>query len=438
MSASQPLGAPTPAAANHVSDPTEPQPLIPAPVDRASGKVIATMVLARLGIMLALLTPLTAGLTLKLQSLVGPDQVVGTLGLITSLGAFSALFFDPVFGRLSDRTTSRFGRRRPWLLIGSGGLIGALVLIALAPNPAVVGIGWVLGQMLANAAVSAHTASIADQLPTVQRGKVSGAIGVAQQAATLGAAYAAQFLGSQMLLLFLVPGIVGLVLVGLYALVLPDRQLPRRPRGEGGFRLAVKTFWVNPAKHPDFALTWASRFLLVLANFMFTTFRLLWIQHEFGLTPQAAAGIMSTGVLCYTISLVVAGQLAGWLSDKIRRRKPFIVGSALIFGVGTYLLAHVTDPSHFFVAEVVLGIGFGIYVAVDLALVMDVLPNPNDTAKDLGVFNIAMAGPQVLAPGVAAALIGMGAGGNYDLMLTAAAVIAVIGAALILPVRKVR
>lgn len=412
--------------------------LIAPPTERARFRVIAMMILARLGVMLALTTPLTAGLTLKLQTLLPPEAVVGTLGLVTALGAFSALFFDPVFGRISDRTTGRFGRRRPWMIIGSIGLVGALVIIALAPNAIVVGVGWVLGQMLGNAAVAAHTATLADQLPPAQRGRVSGAIGVAQQAAILGAAYAAQFLGADMLLLFLVPGVVGMLLVVSYALILPDAPLPAAPPREGGFWLAVKTFWVNPVKHPDFAFTWASRFLLVLANFMFITFRLLWIQHEFGLTPAKAAEVMATGVLCYTVSLVVAGQFAGWLSDKVGRRKPFIVGSALLFAVGTYLLTHTPDVTGFYLAEVVLGIGFGVYVAVDLALVLDVLPNPNEAAKDLGVFNIAMAGPQVLAPGVAAALIGIGAGNNYDMMLTIAAVIAVVGALIILPVRKVR
>lgn len=410
-------------------------PLIPAPTQRATWKVISAMIAARLGIMLTLLTPLTAGLTLKLQELMPPEQVVGTLGIITSIGALAALLFDPIFGRLSDRTTGRWGRRRPWLIIGSVGVVLALAIIGVAPNALVVGIGWVLAQTLANAAVSAHTATIADQLPPMQRGKVSGAIGVAQQAATLGAAYAAQFLSSNILLLLLIPGIIGAALTVLYAFVLPDKELPHRPRSEGGLRTILMTFWVNPLRHPDFALTWASRFLLVLANFMFVTFRLLWIQHEFGLDAPTAAGIMATGVLCYTISLVVAGQLAGWLSDKTKRRKPFIVASALIFAAGTYLLVHASEPPAFFWAEVVLGIGFGIYVAVDLALVIDVLPNPDSAAKDLGVFNIAMAGPQVLAPAVSAFLIGIGAGQNYDLMLIIAAVVAVVGAALILPVK---
>lgn len=436
MAIAEPSGAQVPGEV--VGDGSVAGPLIPAPTEKAKFRVVATLVLARLGLMTALGAPLTAGLVLKLQTLVPPTGVVGTLGAITSLGALSALVFDPVFGRLSDRTTGRFGRRRPWLILGSAGLAVALVGMALSNSVWVLGACWILGQLVGNAAVSAHTATIADQLPPVQRGKVSGAVGIAQQASSYVAAFVAAMFSQQLLMLFLVPGLIGFVLVTLFALVLPDKQLPHRPASESGLLLMLKTFWVSPRKHPDFAWTWGSRFLLVLANFMFTTFRLLWIQHDLGLTPVKATQVMATGVLCYTISLIVAGQLAGWLSDKLHRRKVFVITSAVIFGLGMLALSFASDPMHFYLAEIVLGIGFGVYVSVDLALIIDVLPNPEEAAKDLGVFNIAMTAPQVLAPSVAALLIGFGGSQNYDAMLIGATVVAIAGAILILPVRSVR
>lgn len=407
------------------------------PVEKAKARVVATMVLARLGLMMALFTPTVAGMTLKVQTLVDPGAVAGTLGAVISMGAFAALLFDPIFGRLSDRTVGRFGRRRPWLVFGSLGLLASLAVIAAAPNLVVLGIGWFFAQALGNAAVAAHTATLADQLPQGQRGKVSGMIGIASQAAGLGAAYSVSLLGQNMVLLFLVPGVVGLVLVLVFAYVLPDQPMARRPYSEGGLRTALKTFWVNPVKHPDFAFAWVSRFLVVLAMFMFVTFRLLYLQQDLKLPKAQAAGVLANGVLIYTVALVIAGQAAGWLSDRLGRRKVFIWSSAVIFGIGTWLLSQANSTSGFYWAELVIGVGFGIYVAVDLALVIDVLPNPDDTAKDLGVFNIAMTGPQTLAPGLSALLLGMG-GGNYDLMLAVAAGIALLGALTILPVKKVR
>lgn len=409
----------------------------PVPVEKAKASVIATMVLARLGLMIALFMPIVAGMTLKVQSLVPGPDVAATLGTVISMGAFAALLFDPIFGRLSDRTVGRFGRRRPWLVAGALGLLACLAVIATAPNAVVLGIGWFFAQALGNAAVAAHTATLADQVPQWQRGKVSGMIGIASQAASLGAAYSASLFGQNMLLLFLVPGVLALVLVLVFAFVLPDRPMERRPASEGGLRTALKTFWVNPRKNPDFAFAWASRFLVVLAMFMFVTFRLLYLQQDLGLSKQDAAGALATGVLIYTLALVAAGQIAGWISDRLGRRKVFIWTSAIIFGIGTWMLTAADSTSGFYWAELVIGIGFGIYIAVDLALVIDVLPNPEDTAKDLGVFNIAMTGPQSLAPAVSAALVTMG-GGRYDLLLAVAAGIALLGALTILPVKKVR
>ena len=409
----------------------------PVPVEKAKASVITTMVLARLGLMIALFMPIVAGMTLKVQSLVPGPDVAATLGTVISMGAFAALLFDPIFGRLSDRTVGRFGRRRPWLVAGALGLLACLAVIATAPNAVVLGIGWFFAQALGNAAVAAHTATLADQVPQWQRGKVSGMIGIASQAASLGAAYSASLFGQNMLLLFLVPGVLALVLVLVFAFVLPDRPMKRRPASEGGLRTALKTFWVNPRKNPDFAFAWVSRFLVVLAMFMFVTFRLLYLQQDLGLSKQDAAGALATGVLIYTLALVTAGQIAGWISDRLGRRKVFIWTSAIIFGIGTWMLTVANSTSGFYWAELVIGIGFGIYIAVDLALVIDVLPNPEDTAKDLGVFNIAMTGPQTLAPAVSAALVTMG-GGRYDLLLAVAAGIALLGALTILPVKKVR
>ena len=409
----------------------------PVPVEKAKASVITTMVLARLGLMIALFMPIVAGMTLKVQSLVPGPDVAATLGTVISMGAFAALLFDPIFGRLSDRTVGRFGRRRPWLVAGALGLLACLAVIAAAPNAVVLGIGWFFAQALGNAAVAAHTATLADQVPQWQRGKVSGMIGIASQAASLGAAYSASLFGQNMLLLFLVPGVLSLVLVLVFAFVLPDQPIQRRPAPEGGVRTALKTFWVNPRQNPDFAFAWVSRFLVVLAMFMFVTFRLLYLQQDLGLSKQDAAGALAMGVLIYTVALVTAGQIAGWISDRIGRRKVFIWTSAIIFGIGTWMLTLANSTSAFYWAELVIGIGFGIYIAVDLALVIDVLPNPEDTAKDLGVFNIAMTGPQTLAPAVSAALVTMG-GGRYDLLLAVAAGTALLGALTILPVKKVR
>ncbi|MEU0074757.1 MFS transporter [Streptomyces sp. NPDC006332] len=407
------------------------------PVRPAGTWLLATMALAQLGLFLALAAPVFVGLAIKVQD-VAPGHEVAALGLVSTVGAVAAFVANPVFGRISDRTTGRFGRRRPWLVAGALGLAVCLLVIATTQSLAVLAVAWFVGQASANAALAAHVATVADQVPTFQRGKVAGLLGVVQNCAILGAAYAGKYFSGDLLVLFLVPGLVAVGLMLLFAVVLPDRPLLQRPPSGGGLRTLLQTFWVNPRRYPDFALVWASRFLLVTASYLFTTFRLLYLQHQFSLSVGRATAVMATGVLVYTITLVVAAQSTGLLSDRVQRRKVFVFTAALIFGLGLILLSQADTVGMFYVAEIVLGLGYGIYMGVDLALVIDVLPDPDNAAKDLGVFNIANAAPQSIAPALGAVLVGVGGSHSYGLLLGTAAVVCVAGALAIVPVKKVR
>jgi hypothetical protein len=70
-------------------------------------------------------------------------------------------------------------------------------------------------------------------------------------------------------------------------------------------------------------------------------------------------------------------------------------------------------------------------------LVADVLPDPNTAAKDLGVFNIASALPQSIAPAIAPLILVMG-GGDYSVLFIVAGASTLLGAAAILRVKGVR
>jgi MFS family permease len=164
------------------------------------------------------------------------------------------------------------------------------------------------------------------------------------------------------------------------------------------------------------------------------------MQDRLGLSLEDAPSAVSLGVLIYTIALVASGWVAGKISDRTGRRKVFVAGSTALFAVGTILLAHVGSVTGFYVVEAVLGVAYGVYVGVDLALVVDVLPNPDDAGKDLGVFNMANALPQSAAPGLGAALLAFNSANNqnYDLLLYTAGAAAIIGALIVLPIKGVR
>jgi MFS family permease len=315
-------------------------------------------------------------------------------------------------------------------------LAGFLFVIAVGNDVPTLIVAWFCAQLAANACFAAYLATIADQVPPSQTAKVSALGGVMQNVGILASIYVAGLFTASMIPLFMVPAAIGVAGMLVYALVLPDKQLRAKPAATG-LASWVHTFWVSPRHHPDFAWAFASRFMLILGSFMFSTFRFFWMKDHLGLSDAQAAKTVFTGVLIYTVVLVVIGQAAGFLSDRVGRRKIFVFASTALFAIGLGLLTQVGSVAGFYVVEAILGAAYGIYMGVDLALVIAVLPNPEDAAKDLGVFNIANAGPQSLAPFVGAALIG-GAAKNYDLLYLTAAALTFLGALAILPVKKVR
>ena len=119
------------------------------------------------------------------------------------------------------------------------------------------------------------------------------------------------------------------------------------------------------------------------------------------------------------------------------RRKAFVAAASVVYGVGLLVIALAGSFGGFLVGMAIGGLGFGVYMAVDLALVADVLPDEDTVAKDLGVLNIAGALPFGIAPAIAPLILAL-AGGSYQVLYGVAGVCAVLAGVAILPVRRVR
>lgn len=412
------------------------QPVSTLPVGKG---YLAALGLAQFGLFVALLSPVFVSMQLKAEQL-DPGNAAAVIGQVLPVGAFGALLANPLIGALSDRTRTRWGRRRPYLVGGVLLLTVALAWVAVAPDQLALTLAWLLAQLSANAVLATLVASFADNVPQVQRGRASSIIALASNVAILAGLYLAVFLVGNLPVLFIAPGVLAIVLVLVYAVVARD-ELPEYTIKPFTLVNLVSSFWTNPIKNPDFGLAWWSRFLITLGTFMFTTYRLLYMRDQLGIEDVAeATAAVAFGVLLYTIALLVSAAVSGWLSDRTGRRKIFVGGSTALFAVGLIMLAHADDVQHFYVAEIVMGFAYGIYSAVDTALVVDVLPNADRPGKDLGVINIANALPQSLAPALGLALLGIGstANDNYTLMLWGAGIVALIGALVIVPIKRVR
>ena len=392
--------------------------------------------LAYLGTCLVLVAPLLVTLALKVNSLVGIGQAPNSLALVTGTGALLAMVGNPFFGRMSDRTSSPLGMRRPWMIIGLvGGTLGVLI-VALAPNVPLVLVGWCTAQLFFNALLAAMIAVLPDQVPTGQRGLVAGVLGICLPIASVSGTFLVQLFTGNQLAMFLVPCALGGIFILLFAITLKDRRLAKADRPTWSLREFASTFYVNPRKRRDFAWAFASRFLFVMAYAFLVTYQAYYLLDKIGSAEADVPRQIFLGTLVQSTFVIVASLAGGRLSDWTGRRKIFVLTAATVYGLALFAIAIASDFNGFLVGMAVGGLGFGMYVAVDLALVADVLPE-EEKAKDLGVMNIAGALPFSIAPAIAPAVLAIG-GGNYGVLYTFAGFCAILGAVAILPVKGVR
>ena len=423
--------------AETLTDPTLPS--VAEPTTPVGPLFIIAYAAAYFGAWIAILTPVVVTLALRVQQ-INPTGKAGSLSLILGVGALFALLANPVFGKLSDRTRSRFGMRRPWLIAGVvAGTIG-LLIIAFAPSIPLVLVGWCVAQAGFNALLAVVIAILPDQVPEGQRGVVSGVLGMCQFVAIVVGTFLAQALIGSVFWMFMAPAVVALITVFILVFLLHDRILPRDqrlpPYGIGEF---VRSFWVNPLRYPDFGWNWLGRFLFIMGVATLITYQVFYLIDHLHQSPTQVAEQVFVATLVLTVFLVVSSYLGGWLSDKFRRRKIFVMVAAVIYAIGLTVVALVTSFNPFLIAMAICGIGEGMYFGVDLALASAVLPEGGkEAAKDLGVLNIANALPQSLAPAIAPAFLAIGGGGNYTALFIAAALFAFLGALSMQPIKGVR
>lgn len=423
---SAPLTPPVPP----VEPPTAGPPGPSVPTRRVGPAWVGALALANAGTYVAFFGPIQALLPLQAEA-ISPTSKEAILALVTGIGAAVSMVANPVFGALSDRTRSRFGRRVPW--VAGGALGGACGLLLLAVVPGVLGmiLAWCVVQASVNAALAGVTAAIPDVVPVEQRAGVGGIVNLGQ---TLGV-----LLGVGLAVLFggVPAGFVACAVFLLLA-VLPylrgSRDVPFAVAPDwAGWGAFARSFWISPRAHPDFALAWGTRFLVTLGNAVATVYLLFFLTDEVGL--EDPAGSLLVALALYAVVTACSAVLAGWWSDRAGKRRIFVVVAGVVIAAGGLTLAFVATWTGVLVAAALLGAGFGAFLAVDLAIVTEVLPDQAARGKDLGVINIANALPQVLGPAIAAPLVLVA--GGYTTLYVVAALISLVGSSAVWRIRGV-
>ncbi|GIU56384.1 MFS transporter [Arthrobacter sp. NicSoilC12] len=412
-------------------------PALAEPERRVRPVWTAGVVLVNVGINAAFFGPLQVLLGQQAAAFSEPDKEA-ILALVTGAGAAVSLVANPLFGAFSDRTTARRGRRVPWVIFGA--VLGAAALIALAGAPGVAAMTllWCLVQAGCNGAYAAITAAIPDRVPVPQRGTVGGLAAMGQTVGILAGAVIAAAVAGNFAAGYVVCAVALLAGVVLYYFTNDDVPLPaqaRPPFSLGGF---VRDFWISPARHPDFAWAWLTRLLVNIGNHMVTLYLLFFlndavrVRETQGIEPEFGVLIL-TGL--YAVMVIITSVVGGRLSDRLGRRKPLVIISSAVIAAASLILAFAPTWPGALIGASVLGIGFGCYLAVDFALITQVLPTALNRGRDLGVINIANSLPQVLAPLIAYPFVAFW--GGYVALYVAAAVIGLLGAVFVVKIKGV-
>jgi MFS family permease len=390
-------------------------------------RLLAVMLSSNVGALVALLTPLQLLLTLQVTR-IDSANAAAAFGFITGIGALFALVANPLAGRISDRTANRFGRRRTWILTGALG--GALVLFAHSFTTEIwqVALVWAATQTLFNFQQAATSALLADQVPADRRGTTSGFVGLAAAIGPLVGIAAVSMLTDPFLQWGII-AIIAAVLGVLAVILLKDPQHTPAPGQQGlGLVELLKSFWLNPRKHPAFGWAWLVRFLITCA-YASGTYNAFFLMDRFGITPDEVGGYVLIMSLLTVVLLAVTSVTAGLISDKIRRQKPFVIAAGLLAAVSLVLLAIAPNLESVFVAVGVLGVGTGLFFSIDSAMCVRVLPSSENAGKDFAIINMANTIPQSFVPFIAPFLLGVG---GFAALYIALAALAVLGAAAVL------
>ncbi|UOQ90768.1 MFS transporter [Agromyces endophyticus] len=364
---------------------------------------------------------------------------VQNLAIVSTVSFVFTLFAQPIVGAISDRTRSRLGRRAPWMV--SGALIGGILLLGMGFLDSVfwVGVFWVVIQVALNAVQGPLSAITPDRFARDKRGGASAMFGIGTQVGmTLGIMAAGVFAETMNLGLgYASFGIAIIVVTLVFVVVDRDWSSKEATVAPWSWKAFLAGFWRSPRRYPDFAWAFTARFALMLGYFVVVAMSFYMLTDYIGMSMVEASSATVMLTLISLVPTLAAIALSGWWSDRIGRRKVFIYVSSVVMAAGFIAPIVMPDMTGMIIMNVVNGIGFGLYMSVDAALMTEVLPDGGkDAARDLGILNIATNIPQALSAAIAGIIIT--ALGGYAMLFVFGIVLTVAGAVATAPIKSVR
>ncbi len=401
--------------------------------------VIAAML--GIGTSIAPLVLLSFGLsTFIVIKIVGQEHATAAFATATGISGIAVVIFGLFSGVIADKTRLKMGRRRFWMIAGSiGGALSMLALTYATSIPMFIIAICLVNFFYGMVSLSCY-AIVPEQVEPEKFGRVSGLIGAAAPAFVMTGqmvmgAFAKSTLEEKMITIIIVQLIGGI----LAALLIKDNYFAGEEKSEKN-SIGIRGFYPSFKKHPSYTWALLTKLFINFSNAGMGMLTLFYIA-RFHLSETKIFQLMALTAPAIMV-MVAAGILGGFLSDKVKKQKPFVMGAALVTGICLIAFAFSSNITWVIVGNFIFNFGFGMYGAVDTALVNRILPSKENAAKDISIMNTTTSLSSTLVNFAAPALIGLGVkifgGDGYTLFFLVLAVFSILSAVVVLPIPEMK
>lgn len=398
---------------------------------------VLSWTLAQLGLWAAVMTPASVGLALRIAD-IDPINKDSHYALVSGVGALFAVVSNYAFGYLSDRTTSRFGMRRPYML---GGAIGTLVgsaLMGMGQTIPMVFAGWIIVQICANAALTTFLSVLTDRIPAHQRGITSGFAGMCRTSGIILGTLTIKLLPDSPVQIFLIPAAVFLFFALIFIFTFGDKVLSKAEASKVSIaEMASIISFAREKIRYDSSFGWVllSIFLIQSTIAVSQMYMVYFAQDYLHVLRKDLPGVVFIGAMILNLASCATAPVAGYIADKLgARRKTFSCAPILMAcGIATMIL--VPNLNGYYIGLFLIAVGFGVFEGLFVAIATTTTRGSTSIGSDLGIINMAMTLPSVMLTTASAGLIASGIGMNYVILFGGAGLLSLLS---LLFIRKIR
>jgi MFS family permease len=362
---------------------------------------------------------------------IAPTAKLSTLAMLSTIAAITTVFALICGGALSDRTRSRWGRRTPWLVAMAFASIPLMITMGLCDRLWQLMIVMPALWFTANFYQTVITAILPDRVPEPQRGFASGAMALGVPVGIFVGVNVAAWSPNPL---------VGYALLAIpfgfatMALVSIDRE-PSSIASESAVQTYAAGRMLDAFRSRDFNLTFISRFLLFMSYFMVAGYLYYILQDYIGvanLPNHDVARAVGIVLSLATVGWLVIAPLTSLVADRIGHTAGIVAVNSFAIAMVMLVPAFTNQWWGMIAFGIGLGLTFGVFFAIDLKLASLVLPSAERAGLDIGLMGIAASGPTVLAPALAAWVIGFA---GHSGLFFLSAIFAVAGGLCAFPIR---